>query len=195
METRSGNDESNSPFMKMLINEEKVSFAGFQRNRLFRNKGDGTFVEVGYLEGVDSITDGYVVATADIDKDGRQDLVLRNGDPGHELKGHPIVQIYRNNFPVKNSLRLDLVGTRANPDASAVGLTVTVKGQPVRYRQVITNNGPSQSESTVHVGLGKAKKAEKVVVHWPQGDQVIRNLKAGTHKIVQPKKKDLAQNQ
>ena len=53
---------------------------GHQHNALFRNNGDGTFTEVGYLENADRIEDGYIVTPFDVDNDGRQDLVL-NTDP------------------------------------------------------------------------------------------------------------------
>ena len=36
-------------------------FSGHQRNALFRNNGDGTFTEVGFLEGADRIEDGYII--------------------------------------------------------------------------------------------------------------------------------------
>ena len=42
------------------------SLGGYQHNSLFRNNGDGTFTEVGYLENADRLEDGYIVAAVDI---------------------------------------------------------------------------------------------------------------------------------
>ena len=57
------------------------SLGGYQHNSLFRNNGDGTFTEVGYLENADRLEDGYIVAALDIDNDGRQDLVIEKYRP------------------------------------------------------------------------------------------------------------------
>ncbi len=73
-----------------------LSLGGDQRNRLFLNEGDGTFTDIAYVAGADSAADGYVAATAELDRDGALQLVLRNGDPGVETASYPTVQLYRN---------------------------------------------------------------------------------------------------
>lgn len=155
--------------------------AGFQRNRLFRNKGDGHFVEVGYVEGVDSLADGYVIAKADIDQDGDLDLILRNGDPGTKDVNFPAVQVYKNNSR-GNSVRLKLV---ADTGTDAIGAAVTLStGDTQQYQQLIANNGTAQSERIMHFGLGKYTQASKVVITWPSKKMtVLENVPAGTHVI------------
>ena len=52
-------EEQVNPILRMLrrhkntSDEYTFSLGGDQRNRLYRNNGDGTFTEVGYLEGAD----------------------------------------------------------------------------------------------------------------------------------------------
>ena len=55
-----------------------LSLGGNQRNMLYRNNGDGSFTEVSYLLGLDSIDDGYMPAFADVNKDGKLDILVRN---------------------------------------------------------------------------------------------------------------------
>lgn len=163
--------------------------AGHQRNRLFRNNGDGSFTEVGYLEGVDSIADGYVLAKADLTGNGNLDLVLRNGDPGSVEADFAPVQIFKNNHPKTNSLRLKLIGSRSNKDAIGARVTIeTYSGK--QTQQLIANNGTAQSEKILHFGLGPDEKALEVRVRWPSGNtSTYKELPAGRHELREPEKK------
>lgn len=190
--------ESQSPFMRILglyqgdlrdpaaAGDARPSMGGYQRNRLFRNNGDGTFTDVGYLAGADTENDGYVIAKADLNDDGRVDLVLRNCDPGTTAHTFAPVQVLLNQGDAGNSLVLRLEGTASNPDAIGAQVTAKVGGE-VRYSQVIGNNGTAQSEKFVHLGLGSAAKADEVQIRWPSGEtQVLRNVGAGSHVIREP---------
>lgn len=193
-------EDTHSVFMKILagfkgdIFQEKLGghdrphLAGFQRNRLFRNNGDGTFVEVGFLENVDSIADGYVISKSDIDQDGDLDLILRNGDPGSADVNFPSVQVFKNQQS-NHSIRLHLEASASNKDA--IGSSVVLKTlYTTQYQQLIANNGTAQSERVLHFGLGKAKMAKEVVITWPKGNkQVLRDLKPGVYFIKEDFKK------
>lgn len=172
-------------FEKNLRGDKTVSFAGYQRNRLFRNNGDGTFTDVGFLEGVDSIYDGYVAAKASLTKDGRADLILHNGDPGQDTYKFPPLQVFKNRHKNKNSLSVALEGRSVNRDAIGVGVTVQSGGMS-QYQQLISNEGPSQSEHILQFGLADAKIVDKVIVHWPGGDQVLEKVAPGRIKIMEP---------
>jgi len=171
--------------------KSRLSLAGFQRNRLFRNNGDGTFIEVGYLEGVDSIADGYIIAKSDYDNDGDVDLVLRNGDPGTGDVSFEPVQVYKNNNGGK-SVRVKLVGTKSNRDA--IGSEVIVKTKDTQQvQQMIANNGTAQSETVLHFGLGEAKLAKEIIVKWPSGKKTtLKNVKPGVITIKENFMSDIA---
>lgn len=163
------------------------SLAGAQRNRLFRNNGDGSFTEVGYLLGLDSSADGYMASLADIDKDGNMDFVLRNADPGYRKDQFSPVEVLRSNGEIKNnSIVISLKGTNSN--SNAVGAEVISKvGSLTMRSQLLGNQGTVQSERLVHIGLGQSQKAEQINIKWPSGkEQVLYNLKKGFHKIVEP---------
>ncbi len=166
----------------------RPSLAGFQRNRLYKNLGDNKFIEVGYLEGVDSIADGYMVASADMNGDGKPDLVLRNADPGSQEVHFSPLEIYENQIDSKNNwLSLRLVGTKSNADAVGALVTVETQGQK-QIQPLIGLEGTVQSSKVLHFGLGKFTKAKSVVVTWPSGARSeISNLSAGRHTLVEPK--------
>ena len=198
------NNTAASPFMSMLIDfrgdifnsnlsgDKSLSLAGYQRNRLYRNNGDGSFTDVAFMEGVDSINDGYVVATGDLDKDGRVDMVLRNGDPAQKDHMFPAVEVFYNNGPwAGKSIELAIKNNRG-VDAIGVGATIEYEGV-TQYRQLLSNNGAAQSERVLHFGIGNRDSISKLTIHWNSGDKVYTNLKAGKYEFSEISSK-LSQN-
>jgi hypothetical protein len=192
-----GVETANTTFMKILagfqgnVETQEVldgvypSMEGFQKNCLFRNNGDGTFTEVGFLEGVDSIADGYVLATADLNKDGKMDLVLRNGDPGTDANRFPAVQVFLNKKVLNNSVIISLRGTKSNRDGFGAILSAKIKGKTF-LRHLVANNGAAQSESIIHFGLGQASEIDELMISWPSGAvQKFHHLKPGRFELVE----------
>jgi hypothetical protein len=190
-----------SNFMKVLSyfqgdllapdsNNDKTAsshLGGFQRNRLFRNNGNGDFTEIGYLEGVDSVADGYIITLTDLNKDGKVDMVIRNGDPGLKTVHYKPVQVLMNqNDTKRKSLVVELEGTESNRNAIGAFVTAHVKGETF-LRHLIGNNGTAQSEKILHFGLDKQSQVDKLVVKWPSGKiQTLKNVPAGRIKIKEP---------
>ncbi|HEV2859588.1 MAG TPA: CRTAC1 family protein [Pyrinomonadaceae bacterium] len=105
------------------------------------------------------------LAVADLDADGRPDLVLNNID------SPPAV--LRNVTETQNHwLRLRLVGDPARKSpADATGAVVYLTAAKVRQRgDVVSGAGyASQNDPCLHFGLGPAAKVERLEVHWPGG--------------------------
>lgn len=163
----------------------RPSLAGFQRNRLYKNTGKGQFIEVGYQLGVDSIADGYMVATADLNNDGKLDLVLRNADPGSTDVHFAPVEIFMNQVAVKdNSIRLQLQGTKSNADG--IGAKVYVDNGTVQMQQLMAMEGTVQSSKILHFGLGSSSTAKSVSVEWPSGQRTqLKNVSKGFYKVIE----------
>jgi hypothetical protein len=53
------------------------SLNGFERNVLFLNQGDGSFIDVANATGSNRVGDGRGVVVADFDRDGQLDLLTR----------------------------------------------------------------------------------------------------------------------
>ncbi len=137
------------------------SLNGRERNALFWNRGDGRFVDVGFVAGADRIEDGRGVAVADFDQDGRLDLVVQNLDqPAVLLMGKGEVGRW---------LQLALEG--AGPNRDAVGAVVRVHaGDLTVSRQVSAGSGFLASSSPVlHFGLGEARRIDRIEIRWPSG--------------------------
>src|SRR5438093_3787805 len=131
-----------------FLNIGQHSLNGRERNCLFRNNGDGTFTDVGWVNDADRIEDGRGLVVFDYDADGALDLLIRNY--------RQPAQLLRNAGPPRSWLELRLVGTRSNRDA--VGARIRVRaGDAWQTRVVTAGSGYLSGSSLVqHVGLGGA---------------------------------------
>jgi len=144
-----------------FLNIGQHSLNGRERNCLFRNNGDGTFIDVGWINDADRVEDGRGLSVLDYDGDGRPDLVLRNYRQPAEL--------LRNTGPASHWIELALVGVRSNRDA--VGARIRVRtAAGWQMREVSAGSGYLSGSSLVqHFGLGDASRAQEVAIEWPSG--------------------------
>jgi len=145
---------------------------------LFRNLGKGKFEEVTSLMGSAFTTPrvGRGAAYADIDNDGRLDLLLStNGGP---------VYLFRNEAqasPAANrSLRLKLVGTKSNRDG--IGAVVRLTSGSDTQTQMLRSGSSylSSSELVLTFGTGQRDKVDTIEIRWPSGQMDhLSNVGAG----------------
>jgi hypothetical protein len=132
------------------------SFSGRERNVLFRNQGNGSFVNIADAAGAGCIEDSRGMAFLDADGDGDLDIAL------HNFFRRP-AQFLRNDAPrVKSPLVVRLRGTKSN--TRGIGARVTVDGLA---QTVLCGSGYlSQSTTDLHFAVtGKVK----IRVRWPSG--------------------------
>jgi len=130
---------------------------------LFRNRGDGTFYEMG-AEAGPGITDSHTgrgAAFGDFDNDGDLDVLIMNVNEPPSL--------LRNDAPPGNHwIKFRLEGTKSN--RSAIGSRVLVRyGGKVQVQEVLSGSSfISANDPRLHFGLGEATTAD-VEIHWPLG--------------------------
>jgi len=144
-----------------MFNLGSNSLNGNERDCLFRNNGDGTFTDVGYVDNADRVEDGRGVVIFDYDQDGRADIALRNYKQP--------AQLLHNVGSGGHWLELKLIGTRSNRDA--VGAHVTLTGDGVQQMREVHAGSAYQSGSSLiqHFGLGPATSVEALHIRWPSG--------------------------
>ena len=147
------------------------TWSGFERNVFYANNRDGTFSDISGAAGLDFVEDGRAFALADFDRDGRQEIFLKN-------RNAPQVRVLKNrieNLPPSITFRLQ--GTKSNRDAVGAAITVeTGSGRQTRMLQV-GSGFLSQHSKEVFFGLGEAVGPVQASIRWPSGLlQDIHNL-------------------
>ncbi len=130
---------------------------------IFRNQGDGTFVELGDEMGP-AISAKHIsrgCAFGDFDNDGDLDILIMNRNEPPSL--------LRNDAPAGNHwLKVWLEGTKSN--RSAIGSRVLVRYGGKVQTQCVTSQSSflSANDPRLHFGLGAMTTAD-IEIHWPTG--------------------------
>jgi enediyne biosynthesis protein E4 len=136
-----------------------------QPNHVFRNSGNGKFVDVSASAGADFQISAlhHGSAFADFDNDGRIDVVVT------ALNSTP--KLFRNTSPgPAHWLAVRLVGKRSNRDGIGARIRLTLPNGGRLYNQATTSVGyASSSEPLVRFGLGPYPAAKEVQIRWPSG--------------------------
>jgi enediyne biosynthesis protein E4 len=130
---------------------------------VFRNQGNGTFVELGDEAGP-AIASRHLsrgCAFGDFDNDGDLDVLIMNRNEPPTL--------LRNDTPAGNHwLKVRLEGTKSN--RSAIDARVLVRYGGKVQAQCVTSQSSflSANDPRLHFGLGRATTAD-IEIHWPNG--------------------------
>ncbi len=155
------------------------SFSGNERDKLFFNRGDGTFADLSDLSACDSPNDGRAVIAFDADDDGDVDLFVHN----IQRERHAL---YRNEIGQRYGSFLKLRLRATHSQYEAVGATVIVRGPHGPVAQVLTRGAGFSSCQVPELvfGLGAAPSAA-VEVRWPGGAlESFGRLDAGTRALL-----------
>ena len=147
------------------------TWSGRQRNNLYLNNGDGSFVESASILGLDCLEDGRAFSLADIDGDGRLEVIVKN-------RTAPQLRVLHNDLQLaSDGIAFSLKGTTCNRDA--IGAVVELKTKAGIQRQtVVAGSGfLSQHTKTLFFGLGSTAESHAgappttvaALVHWPGG--------------------------
>ncbi len=157
-----------------LVQQESYSFAGYERNRLFQNFGNGTFRDVAGTTGADLVLDSRSIVAADLDKDGDLDLVVAN-------RNEPKLVVLWNELPETGQfVDVELIGSDSN--RNGVGARVDVQCGNVAHRRTLQAGSGylSQGPLSLWFGVGDCRDAIRIRVRWPSGStSLLDDVRAG----------------
>ena len=145
-------------------------------NYVFRNNGDLTFTDKTKLWGLDQPTLSYGAAYADLNNDGKLDLVVNN------MNGPAFV--YENVLPTElqhHYLEIRLEGEPPRQETAGIGAQViVVTGGKKQYYYASPYRGfMSSMDPRPHIGLGNSSRVDTLEIDWPDGRrQVLTNVAA-----------------
>ena len=143
------------------------SYGGYEANRFFLNQEAGSFLEVGWLFGVAVEQDSRNAVPADLDGDGRLDLVVTTFEAWPRPR--QTVRILRNELP--NTGRW--VGVRLLPSAAVhpFGARITAEQGSRRFVRLVTSGDLHRCQQawSVPIGLGAIDRLDRLHVLWPNG--------------------------
>ena len=146
------------------VDQYNLGITYAQRSLLFRNLGNGRLEEMGERAGpaLAARHVGRGLAVADFDNDGRLDLLLTNLDDSPTLL-HNLAR------GAGNWLRIRTIGTKSNRDGYGARVEVTAGSLTQTDEVRASSSYLSSSDPRLHFGLGKALRADRIVVRWPSG--------------------------
>lgn len=139
------------------------SWNAYERNVMFANNRDGTFSEVSGAVGLDFLEDSRSFALADIDHDGRLEVILKN-------RNAPQLRILHNAMKdLGDSVSFCLRGYKSNRDA--IGSAITVEAGTLRQTKYLQAGSGflSQHSKELFFGVGRPKGSIRATVRWPSG--------------------------
>ncbi len=140
-----------------------ASWNGHERNVFYANNRDGTFSEVSGAVGLDFPDDSRSFVLADLDHDGRLEIVLKN-------RNAPQLRILHNAMKeLGPSIAFRLRGKKSNRDA--IGAVVTVEAEAHRQTKYLQAGSGflSQHSKELSFGVGKVQGMVHATIRWPSG--------------------------
>ena len=161
------------------------SQSGYEQNKIWLNRGDGTFEDVSNKVCPYVTYDSRAVAMADLFNTGKLDVIVANQND--------IPLVYKNELQSDNHwVEFELEGSGGNLDAIGAKVELEWNGQK-QVQTVTAGMGfSSQNQHRLHFGLGKDSKIEKVIIYWPTGKKSIVS-NPGIDKLITIKEPDLVQ--
>ena len=158
-----------------LFTPVKRNLSAYERNRMFWNQAGQRFHDVSYLTSADSDGDGRTAVAADMDRDGRLDLWVR------QVSGGPVM-LFENHLTPRHYLTVSLRGTRSNRLGVGARIIAEAGGRRLLRELYPACCFLSQQPHEVHFGLDDSTVVDRLTVQWPSGAvDVLRRVPGDQH--------------
>lgn len=146
-----------------------------QHNQLFRNEGDGTFIDVSQITGIRNIPLRVSRGTAfgDYDNDGDVDIFIVNNYDEPTLLRNNASSLKNSN----NWLQVELVGTGKNRNAIGAKILLNTSYSTLIQEIYAGDSYMSSNSLIAEFGLGKVNQVQMLHVIWTDGKkQTVKDI-------------------
>ena len=140
-----------------------ATWNGYERNVFCANNRDGTFSDVSGVTGLDFPDDSRAFALADLDHDGRLEIILKNRNAPQLRILHNVVK------ELGNSVAFRLHGTKSNRDGTGASVTVEAGGHRQTKFLQAGSGFLSQHAKEIFFGVGGIEGVVHAYIRWPSG--------------------------
>jgi hypothetical protein len=167
-------------YLGTIPNREDMSWDGFQVNSLLVNLGGKGFQDLSYMMDVGFNYDCRQVASADLDLDGRMDLIISRqpeiGPTGTPKDSRPTSIVLYQNL-LEAAAQRDWIGVSLSGNAAVSPLGAVVEldtALGIRRSTVISGDSYlCQHPAQKHFGIEAGNKVKSVIVKWPDGSKTV----------------------
>ena len=153
--------------------DKGISYNGFEHCFLFTPMDDGKIRNISWLGDVAIERDSRLVIAADVNGDGKLDLIVDSNAPNWDAMRDPTeLTVYANTFP--SSYNWIAVTVDYGPGQPFVeGAKVVVTGGGRKHTASLANGDSfeTQHSNTRHFGLGKIEQIDSIEVTWIDGSK------------------------
>ncbi|MDQ8180976.1 CRTAC1 family protein [Pelagicoccus sp. SDUM812005] len=149
-----------------LVGGNQMGWNPFEKDHLYLNIQGQEFLNIAYLLGISHGGDGRAVLDVDLDRDGKQDILLVEQDSMNSIER---VHLYKNQHRTDNNwIGIDLQQT---PGHALFGARVTLVTDEYTTERVYTHGESysSQRPATLNFGIPRDVSIKSVQVTWPDG--------------------------
>ena len=154
-----------------------ISWNGYEHNVLLVNTLEKEFPSVGFLMGIGFEFDSRSVVSADLDLDGRVDLLVVERVRDELVKAY-VNKVHLIHNKIENNNHW--IGFHLTPADLPMGATVRLQaGGKTQMLPIVSGDSyNSQHPLVAHFGLAKNSTVTDIIIKWPSGEEVrLKNPK------------------
>jgi tetratricopeptide (TPR) repeat protein len=170
-------DIDNDGFLDFYLGTGNPDTKSIIPNRLFRNQGGASFVDVTASARVGHLQKGHGIAFTDLNLDGNVDIILQVGG---SFKGESFQNaVFINPGQGENKwIGIKLEGVQSNRlgIGSRIKVSFVEEGKERHvYRDVNSGGSFGSSSLMAHIGIGKADLISRIEIRWP-GSSIVQEF-------------------